>query len=300
MALVPSLGRLEELRMGLSPANSVVEASRVLLCLQARRLEQAVPEAVAGQHPGPVHDARVAGRRLRAGATVFRSLYPGTWKRAERAGRAVTTGFRQARDLDIRASRLRRMALEAPDRPAGACALVRAMQEETAAQRVGAVRAPGSLAGWVPEPLLAALWRPRASRAHGAERDVVVRLRDLGQWARLLIPVAMVEAHCGVQHRLRIRCKAMRYSLEMMDWGLGPEATWRLETLRRVQDILGDIHDIDLFRAYLEHRPGAKTTRMSGRTAEIVAGLAEERHRHFAKFLGVRGRLEKALGPVSL
>jgi len=300
MTPVPSLARLEELRRGLCPSNSIVEASRILLCLQARRLEQSVPEAVAGLHPGPVHDARVAGRRLRAGATLFRSMFPRTWKRAERAGRAVTSGFRQARDMDIRAARLRRMAIEARDRPAGLLAMVRKLQAETSALRAGAVRAAGPPPRAIPAPLMAELWRPRASRVHGAEREIGVRLRDLGQRARLLIPVAAVEGHCGVQHRLRIRCKAVRYSLEMMDWRLGPEAAGRLGTLRRVQDILGDMHDIDLFIAYVREGPGAGSGRPSGPAREMLAGLAGERRRHFQRFLDIRGKLDSALGPVSL
>lgn len=299
MTAVPSLGRLEELCLGLSPRSSIVEASRVQMCLQARKLEESIPDALAGHHTGPLHDARVAGRRLRAGAGIFRSLYPGTWKMAERGGRAVTSGFRDARDLDIRAARLRRMAVDAKGRPPGSLALIRMLQEQTAARRTELAGHVRPLAEILPASLLAGLWRPRHTGVPAADRCVRVRLGELAQRVAMLIPVACVEGRGGVQHHLRIRCKALRYSLEMMEWRLGSEASWRLGTLRKIQDELGELHDIDVFWGYLEERSGQNAIRRPGRLRDLVRGLDQERHRRFEGFLDLREGLEKVLAPIT-
>jgi CHAD domain-containing protein len=298
MHAVPSSGKLDELRRGLSPRNSIVEASRVVVCLQLRQMGERLSEAIAGPDPGPLHDARVAGRRLRAGASMFRCLYPGIWERAEEAGRDVTSGLREVRDMDIRAARLRRMTVAARAFHPRTLALVRRLVDETQEERGGSGGLAGLLAGDPTGTLLPAMWRPRTSGAPAAERFVRVRLKELAQRAALSIPLACVEGRGAVQHRLRIRCKALRYSLEMMEWRLGAQAAWRLDTLRKVQDELGEIHDIDVFCGYLAEMLEKGAPRGSGRLKEIDRRLGEERHRHFGRFLDIREELGRAVAPL--
>ena len=298
MHAVPSSGILDELRRGLSPRSSIVEASRVLVCLQLRLTGERLSEAMAGPDPGPLHDARVAGRRLRVGASMFRCLYPGIWERAEGAGRDVTSGLREVRDMDIRAARLRKMTVAGKALPPDTLAIVGRMLDETHAERGGSVGLAGVLAGDTTATLLQAMWRPRTSGAPAAERFVRVRLIELTQRAALSIPLACVEGRGAVQHRLRIRCKALRYSLEMMEWRLGPPAAWRLDTLMKVQDELGEIHDIDVFCGYLAGRLERGAPRWSGRLKDIGRRLDEERHRHFGRFLDIREELERAVAPL--
>ena len=297
MPAVPSLLGLEELRGGLSPRSSLPEAARVLLCLQVRMLEDRLPAALSGEEPAPLHDARVAGRRLRAGVAMFGSMYPRVWKNAEEAARCATSRFRLARDLDIRCARLRRMMMAAKGFSRKELGLIGMLLGESVAERrtLGLAGPPGA---GIDGRMLLALWRPRTSRAPQAERSLVVRLRELGQGAALLIPVACEECRGGVQHRLRMRCRALRYSLEMMEWRLGDEAAWRLDILRNVQDELGGIHDIDVFCGYLAQRAGSSASLGSGGHREMDRRLGEERHRHFRRFLDIGEELERALAPV--
>jgi CHAD domain-containing protein len=191
------------------------------------------------------------------------------------------------------------MAVDAKGRPPGSLALIRMLQEQTAVARTELAGHVRPLAEILPASLLAGLWRPRHTGVPAADRCVRVRLGELAQRVAMLIPVACVEGRGGVQHHLRIRCKALRYSLEMMEWRLGSEASWRLGTLRKIQDELGELHDIDVFWGYLEERSGQNAIRRPGRLRDLVRGLEQERHRRFEGFLDLREGLEKVLAPIT-
>jgi CHAD domain-containing protein len=103
-----------------------------------------------------------------------------------------------------------------------------------------------------------------------------------------------VERHAGVQHRLRIKCKSLRYSLEMLEWRMGKEATWRIAVLRKAQDVLGDIHDTDVFLEFISSLERLPPAARKKPCRELTASLREERKRHFAAFLGLRAELERA------
>jgi len=292
----PGLPELRLLASELSACGSLAGSARVQLCLRAREMGAALPRALATARPGPLHDARVAGRRLRAGITLFQRLYPGRWHATVDLARSVTHGLRGARDLDVRRARLLRLS-----RWAGSVrcrALFSRLGEETVAARRsdGAGRA---LASVVLEPVLTFLWRPRRANSADAERFVRVWLHELAVLTSNTIPVASVEAHGGVQHRLRIRGKALRYSLEIMEWRLGGEAGWRIAVLRRAQDVLGELHDLDVFLDYLRGESTGRARNERGCLREAGGFLEEERHRSFGRFLDLREELEKACLPVT-
>jgi CHAD domain-containing protein len=293
----PDLPELRLRARELARGASLAESARVQLCLQARELESALPEALPRLRPGPVHDARVASRRLRAGMTLFQRLYPRRWHTAVGMARSVTQGLREARDLDIRRARLLRLSrkLGRGDRPC------REVLEELAT-RAGEARAAGGApalpAARLFGELAGALWRPRLSGAADADRFARVWLHELQVLVANTVPMASVEAHGGVQHRLRIRGKALRYSLEMMQWELGAEAAWRISALREVQDTLGELHDVDMLLDHLREE-SARRRRAERRCLDEASGvLHAERRRLFKLFLGRRAELESACGPI--
>ena len=295
-------GSREELRaliLGLSPRSSLPEAARVLICFQVRQIECDLPGARATLRPAPLHDARVAGRRLRAGVTIFQRLYPGVWELAEMMARQLTRCLRCPRDLDIRSARLRRMMRGIGDRDRERKGHIGMLLEKTIIEREAFKGSSGPPTENFIRHLLPALWRPRFSQAPAAERFARVRLRELAQRTAMLIPTASVEPRGGVQHRLRVRIKALRYSLEMMEWRLGGEAAWRLKVLRNAQDTLGEIHDIDVFTGYLAERAGLGARYKMRGFKDIDSGLGEERHKRFGRFLDVRVELERAVTPVT-
>ena len=295
----PPLPELETLVRGLSPGGTSPEAARLLLCLQARLMERAVPEALAGLGPGPLHDARVAGRRLRVGVLLFLPLYPSVSAPVAAAARRVTRGLREARDMDVRSGHLRSLLQRRQRRRDERMLLERLLACAEAGRR--AARRSAALAGLgrlALEGLLRGLWNPRRPMAAEAERHATGLLAALSVESSARIGTASVEGLSGVQHRLRISCKELRYSLEMVRWRMGEGVMPRLRTLRRAQDVLGELHDLDLLLAYLAghgRRAGRADRPACGR---LIGEVGEKRRAVFLTFLGMRDRLEGACAPL--
>jgi CHAD domain-containing protein len=295
----PDLPELRLRARELAPHATLAESARVQLCLQARELEAALPEALASLRPGPVHDARVASRRLRAGMTLFQRLYPRRWHATVGMARSVTRGLREARDLDVRRSRLLRLSRRFGKGGRTCGEVLGSLAEEAGAARAShaapALPAPASFG-----PVAELLWRPRRESSADADRFARVWLHELQVLVANTIPLASVEEHGGVQHRLRIRGKALRYSLEMMQWRLGGEARWRIAALREAQDTLGELHDVDMLLQHLRDETARHPRTERPCLEEAGAILQAERRRLFRLFFGRRAELEEACGPISL
>jgi CHAD domain-containing protein len=262
-------------------------------------METDLPMALTTVDPAPLHDARVDGRRLRAAVMLFQGLYPGAWEQAASMAREVTRCLRFSRDLDIRCARLRLLmrGVKRSDRHDGPH--LGRMLDESAALRRSLSKAAGPSAGAMMAPLLERLWDPRVSEAPSAQRLVNVRLAELAQRTALLIPTAAIEPLGGIQHRLRIRGKALRYSLEMMEWRLGEEASWRIRVLQKAQDVLGELHDLDVFVGYLNEDGKGRGRGEHRVQRNILSVLGQQRHKWFERFLDLRPELEDACGPVA-
>jgi CHAD domain-containing protein len=298
MLILPSRAALRRKAASLSPVNTVREAAKVLNSLQALEIDAHAPAAICNGNEKALHDMRVASRRLKAGMALFRELYPLRWPVIRDRAKEVIGGLRLERDLDVRMARLKVMRA---DRTA-----TKELRE--LARRLFTVveRERRSLLGrtWtVPfldkrmREFLPELWRPRTSCMPELEKSLSGRLRELSREALLLIPSAVVERHAGVQHRLRIRCKALRYSLEMVEWRMGAEASWRLEVLRNVQDAIGELHDVDVFLEFLSAQARRRPAPPGRPLREMRETMAQERARHFISFMGKRPELERACAP---
>jgi CHAD domain-containing protein len=89
---------------------------------------------------------------------------------------------------------------------------------------------------------------PAAPLRANAGRIVQTRLREL----RALAPAALEPSAATAQHDLRIAAKRLRYVLEITGSCLGPEAAATCDTAKRLQGVLGDIHDCDVMLARAE------------------------------------------------
>lgn len=72
-------------------------------------------------------------------------------------------------------------------------------------------------------------------------RIVAMRAGEL----RGLAPAALAPAASAAQHDLRIAAKRLRYVLELAEPALGKPAAKGAKRARRLQEILGEIHDCD-------------------------------------------------------
>jgi CHAD domain-containing protein len=83
---------------------------------------------------------------------------------------------------------------------------------------------------------------PAAPLRPNAERIVRTRLEEL----RSLAPAALEPSASAAQHDLRIAAKRLRYVLEIAGPCFGPEASAVRDTAKRLQSVLGEIHDCDV------------------------------------------------------
>jgi CHAD domain-containing protein len=83
---------------------------------------------------------------------------------------------------------------------------------------------------------------PTAPLGPNAERIVRTRLEEL----RALAPAALEPSAATAQHDMRIAAKRLRYVLEITGPCLGPEAAAARDAAKRLQAVLGEIHDCDV------------------------------------------------------
>ncbi len=89
---------------------------------------------------------------------------------------------------------------------------------------------------------------PGAPLRPNVERIVRTRLDEL----RSLAPAAFEPSAATAQHDLRIAAKRLRYVLEIAGPCFGPEAKAVRDAAKRLQGVLGDIHDCDVMLARAE------------------------------------------------
>ena len=83
---------------------------------------------------------------------------------------------------------------------------------------------------------------PEASVAENAPLIISARVQELLQWEPYLKdPMRVMELH-----QMRIAAKRLRYTLELFGPALGGALPPAIERIKVLQDLLGDIHDLDV------------------------------------------------------
>jgi CHAD domain-containing protein len=243
----------------LSVRDGAAAAARAVTRFQLRAFAREERASRAGEVE-PIHQLRVATRRLRAALRLFAPVVPTMfvdWARRELAwlGRAIGA----ARDLDVLSQALSKRATRLDPALRGALGPVGlAIHDQRAAAHDALVHALDS----------ARCRRLLDRLAHFAESEAPVRdVRRLGALApELLAPLVRSVRRSGrgldekltpeLLHRLRVRVKRLRYALETLR-GLSDAHTQKLaRRLERMQELLGEHQDavteIAWLRAYVE------------------------------------------------
>ena len=193
--------------------------------------------------PDPVHDLRVALRRCRSIASSFRTLdlHP-AWRRMDRAARAVFRQLGELRDVQVLSEWIRKLGEK--DDPVAAALLSHCTQREMLL-RSGVLAALGKFdrGRWQ-------YWNERLSvrfqkvpvEGLAFQSLALHRLND----AHALHREALRNRSKVAYHQLRIGLKKFRYVVENFlpqrhqRWGKG---------LKELQDLLGEVHDLDVLWA---------------------------------------------------
>jgi CHAD domain-containing protein len=263
------------------------QKAAILLLLNQRlaTLIDRMPAAQAGDVQS-VHQARVATRRLRGALPVLRtSVDARVLEQIRRQVRRMTRVLGPVRELDVALAHLDELAGR---RLVSARAIARVRQ---AISRERVERRRLMLTAITPEAvdrLRARLGTvtsgpiaPRDDRTI-AEADAEVDRRARGLRAAI--------AHAGALylpdrlHAVRVAAKKLRYAMEVDRALRRSHVTARIQQLKRLQDLLGEMHDFEMLIArarQLQADLSAREATLGAELATLVAALERDcRERH--------------------
>jgi CHAD domain-containing protein len=137
----------------------------------------------------------------------------------------------------------------------------------------------------VVKKLYRATWDERVDAAANARRELPRLATDYFTRARKLLAEDPPPAKL---HALRLDTKRLRYTLELFRPCYGPGLEARLQELRRIQQLLGEVNDSVATAALLPK--GARGRRFLENRAE---DLAQEFRKHWAEAMDAPGQVER-------
>jgi CHAD domain-containing protein len=221
--------------------------------------------------PGPetVHDLRVAIRRCRSLAAVMEEIDPDpAWREMRKVARKLFRGLGAVRDAQVLEQWIKKLG---PENDPLRLQLVASLESDEKQRSASALR----MAAKFDEKQWASLERQLLRRVRlvpagglAAECLALERFEE----AKELHNRALRTEKPKPWHALRIGLKRFRYTLE----GFLPEhsAAWS-ENLKRVQDLLGDVHDLDVLSEAIENTKVASASESAKAWQEKIA---RERH----------------------
>jgi CHAD domain-containing protein len=230
--------------MPVSPAESTKGPPEALKRFLKRVLREQtlVRESFA---PEPIHDLRVALRRCRSLAEGLSTLDDSReWKRLQRRAKDLQDELADLRDVQVRKQRVRRLHLV--QEPVGQTIKEALRQDERKAHR----RARRAM-----EKFSRKRWKKwrRSLPKRAAELDLepqafaqlaLQRIQHVGAREQRWLESGSESA----AHRTRIAVKQFRYTVQ--SFLPAQYSAWE-KNLMRIQDALGDLHDLDVLRDWL-------------------------------------------------
>ncbi|MEQ1896642.1 MAG: CHAD domain-containing protein [Vicinamibacterales bacterium] len=268
------------------PPSHVARSSESLVQPQLRVLSAAVPLAAAGDADA-VHRARVASRRLREVLPVVasRKALPAL----TRAVRRITEALGPVRELDVTLGLLETaVATKQISRRAAAALRQALMRRRALARTETADGLEGCHLGRLQKGTLAAVRRrPRLMEADARLSRRADRLVSaIAEAGGLYVPEYL--------HEIRIALKKLRYATEVLAVVRGTPAVAPLRLLKRGQDILGRMHDLDVLTAEVRALQGAADAPSLSVCADLDRYVrvldGECRHLH-GQYMSLRDRL---------
>lgn len=230
---------------GLGPRTPRADAARRLVSQRLADVRQAQEKLGRTLAPDPVHDLRVATRRLRAALQVFRPL--GTSRPLERQVKQLQDALGQVRDIHVQTEWLTQSALEQkqPSRREGSEALRSKLHSHLGAREQHLRRALEHWTTHTAPALEAATQRLDGPGRYGNKQDREALLQRVRRLKRSLKHYEH-SPHPLLAHQVRKEVKKLRYEVELLHPAQPEEMDWLLEVLEPLQESLGNLHDADV------------------------------------------------------
>lgn len=307
----------EEPDFGFESVDASLTLGEIAYAVMRRQLGKFLrhePGVRLGEDPEELHDMRVASRRLRAALLTFEPALSEKGRRFEPELKHFATVLGEVRDLDVQLGRVDLWISAAPEEDRGSLEELRGAlesQRESARKQMLA-----ELDSRRYERLIDTLSRmlrlgpPRRNRLAGAPvveaapdlvRHAYRRARKVGD---RLSPDSAAEDY----HRLRKRCKRLRYLVEFVEEIYDGPARKLVKRLKPLQDVLGELQDAEVARDRLRSlatEPGEPELSQSaafatgGVAARQAAAATELRDEFPAAYSRIKGkpwkRLDKAM-----
>lgn len=233
-------------------------AARVLLHERGEDLFLHRDKVLNTLDPVDIHDLRVASRRLREGLALFAPCYPAeNIKRIDKRVRSITRFLGDMRNTDEAILFFAALAQELnaacrSDLDPFVASLQKKRTREMRRLKSGLQRIA---AGGLRDLYLRSINALSLFAPPGNGIDLFVPLSGFAENAldarhsviRELLPQARRAGEIEAQHRLRIAVKHFRYRMEILSFLLGTRFPRLHEAVKAYQDVLGTMHDLDVF-----------------------------------------------------
>jgi CHAD domain-containing protein len=263
-----------------------------LILQRLRALRRTLPGARMGQ-VGAIHQARVATRRLREALPLVVDGARG--RKLEARVRTLTRALGPVRELDVVLHMLD--ALDAGGQvPHNATGCLRAVVvEERKRLHTGMVRRIDDFDLEKLRKKAVAGARKHVQRQHPGR----VVSADRRAARRAVALQASIENAAGIYlpdrlHEVRIAVKKLRYAMEVARDLRASRAVVRIRTLKRAQELLGRIHDLEVLIARtraVQGSPRAADLRLSADLDQLVRHLETEGRRLHGHYIATRPAL---------
>lgn len=262
----------------------------VLLKERLNTLVEAMPAAQSGDMRS-VHQARVATRRLREALPVLHATIAGRGRieRARRRVRKMTQALGPVRELDVALEHLDEFAARNVVSTRALSRVRQGLARERAGHRRALLAAitPGKI-----EKLRQQLTDLSDTPDESAPQAAVeaARKRLATRAARL---AAAIDRAGGLYlpdrlHQVRIAAKKLRYALEIERELTRSRGTARITQLKRLQDLLGRMHDYEILidrTRQVQTEVAERDRRLSGELDALVRNLEAECRRDHAVYM---------------
>lgn len=243
-----------------------------------------------------VHQARVATRRIREALPLIAHGRSG--KSLKKSVRRLTRALGPLRELDVALLNLDQMRASGDVSETAIARLRQLITEERT--RVGAEMLRRIQQYNLPKLQRKAVESARRGPVKAGPRDrgrAAAAMARAGRRADSLR--SAIDNAAGIYlpdrlHQVRIAVKKLRYTLEIARDLSGSRATARIRVLKRVQDLLGRMHDLEMLIARtraIQGQAGAPNLKLSGDLDRLVRRLENDCRRLHVRYMNERKTL---------